>query len=80
MSTPPEQGPSTNGSNGTRASDGRAAKPEIGSDAAPADEKVVRPPADEVRGGFGGRMGAVGMPLERSMPVSTAPRGWFWKS
>jgi ATP-binding cassette subfamily B protein len=74
MSTPPKQGPSTNGSNGTRASDGRAAKPEIHSDGAPADEKVVRPPADEVRGGFGGRMGAAGMPLERSKDFKNSTR------
>ena len=37
-------------------------------------ETVVRPPVEEARGGFGGRFGAAGLPLERSKDFKTATR------
>ncbi len=40
-----------------------------------ADEHaVVKPPAEEQRGGFGGRFGAAGMPLERSKDFKNSTR------
>ena len=30
------------------------------------DEEIVKPPPEDARGGFGGRWGSAGMPLERS--------------
>ena len=38
------------------------------------DDAVVKPPADEQRGGFGGRFGAAGMPLERSKDFKNSTR------
>ena len=38
------------------------------------DEVVVKPPAEEQRGGFGGRFGAAGMPLERSKDFKNSTR------
>ncbi len=38
------------------------------------DEIVVKPPAEEQRGGFGGRWGAAGMPLERSKDFKNSTR------
>ena len=38
------------------------------------EEAVVKPPMDEVRGGFNGRFGTVGMPLERSKDFKTSTR------
>ena len=40
----------------------------------PEEEKVLRPPAEEARGGFGGRWGAAGMPLERSKDFKNSTR------
>ena len=40
----------------------------------PEEEKVVRPPAEDSRGGFGGRWGAAGMPLERSKDFKNSTR------
>ncbi len=37
-------------------------------------EVVVKPPAEEQRGGFGGRWGAAGMPLERSKDFKNSTR------
>ena len=37
-------------------------------------DAVVKPPADEARGGFGGRFGAAGMPLERSKDFKNSTR------
>jgi ATP-binding cassette subfamily B multidrug efflux pump len=39
-----------------------------------ADKKVVRPPAEDARGGFGGRWGAAGLPLERSKDFKNSTR------
>ena len=38
------------------------------------EDAVVKPPADEQRGGFGGRFGAAGMPLERSKDFKNSTR------
>ena len=38
------------------------------------DDAVVKPPAEEQRGGFGGRFGAAGMPLERSKDFKNSTR------
>jgi ATP-binding cassette subfamily B multidrug efflux pump len=38
------------------------------------EEAVVRPSSEEPRGGFGGRWGAVGLPLERSKDFKTSTR------
>ena len=38
------------------------------------EEPVVRPPAEDTRGGFGGRWGAAGMPLERSKDFKNSTR------
>ncbi len=38
------------------------------------EEQVVRPSSEEPRGGFGGRWGAAGMPLERSKDFKTSSR------
>ena len=37
-------------------------------------EEVVRPPAEDARGGFGGRWGAAGMPLDRSKDFKNSTR------
>jgi ATP-binding cassette subfamily B protein len=37
-------------------------------------EETVKPPAEDARGGFGGRWGAVGMPLERSKDFKNSTR------
>ena len=38
------------------------------------DDAVVKPPVEEARGGFGGRFGAAGMPLERSKDFKNSTR------
>jgi ATP-binding cassette subfamily B multidrug efflux pump len=38
------------------------------------DDTVVRPPSEEQRGGFGGRWGAAGLPLERSKDFKNSTR------
>jgi ATP-binding cassette, subfamily B, multidrug efflux pump len=45
--------------------DGHASEPE---------EEIVRPPEGEERGGFGGRWGAAGLPLERSKDFKNSTR------
>jgi ATP-binding cassette subfamily B multidrug efflux pump len=53
------------GRNGKRAANGAADAPA---------EEVVKPPAEDARGGFGGRWGAAGMPLERSKDFKNSTR------
>ncbi|MEO6467731.1 MAG: ABC transporter ATP-binding protein [Acidimicrobiia bacterium] len=38
------------------------------------EDAVVKPPVEEARGGFGGRFGAAGMPLERSKDFKNSTR------
>ncbi len=40
----------------------------------PHDEEIVKPPPEDARGGFGGRWGSAGMPLERSKDFKTSTR------
>ncbi|MBK5288616.1 MAG: ABC transporter ATP-binding protein [Acidimicrobiia bacterium] len=47
--------------------------PNASAEAAPTED-VVKPPAEDVRGGFGARWGAAGMPLERSKDFKTSTR------